>query len=158
MLKLIFYFLKSLSVVVSVYVGLYGYDYLKAGNKVFELFQARGWSVIINDHLVNRALGMMMAIVGVFSGMTGWLVHRMVPSWFNGLFQESETNAEFAFWYAFAYGILSSILVLNVVSSAVDTVVVCFAESPNELRANHPQVAQRMIQAWRAAYPSDCGF
>jgi hypothetical protein len=133
---------------------------LKAGNKVFELFQARGWSVIINDHLVSRALGMMMAIVGVLSGMTGWLVYLMVPSWFNGIFPnpESESAAEFAFWLSFAYGILSSILVLNVVSSAVDTVVVCFAESPNELRANHPQVAQRMIQAWRAAYPSDCGF
>jgi len=46
------------------------------------------------------------------------------------------------------------ILQLGVVASATDTVIVCFAESPNEFQANHPELSQHMLEAWRQMYPS----
>ena len=140
-------------------MGLYGYDYFEAGNKVFQLFQARGWTVIINDQLTARATGMLSLTLALMSGITGWLVHFAMPTlWFTGIVSTPAAAAKLAFWTSFGYGLVSSIVVLRVVSSAVDSVVVCFAESPNELRANHSYIARRMIDAWRLAYPSDCGF
>ena len=126
---------------------------------VFQLFQARGWTVIINDQLVSRATGMLSLALALASGISGWLIHFAMPNiWFHGVVNTPAAEAKLAFWTAFVYGLICSIVVLRVVSSAVDSVVVCFAESPNELRANHSYIARRMIDAWRAAYPSDCGF
>lgn len=44
---------------------------------------------------------------------------------------------------------------MRVVASAVDTVIVCFAESPNDFRRHHPQLHQAMVQAWLATYPTE---
>jgi hypothetical protein len=142
-------------------VGLYGYSYVTAGTKVFQLFQARGWTVIINDQLVSRANGMLMVVIALASGVSGWLIHFTMPqSWFYDIVgSDSPADAaKLAFWSTFGYGLVSAIVVLRVVSSAVDSVVVCFAESPNELRIHHAYIARRMTESWRAAYPSECGF
>ena len=47
---------------------------------------------------------------------------------------------------------------LGVVGSACDTCIVCFAESPNDFNANHPELFQQMMGAWRQIYPSDFGM
>ena len=50
------------------------------------------------------------------------------------------------------------LLKLGVVASATDTVIVCFAESPNEFRANYPQLSHDMLSAWRQIYPNEIGI
>ena len=35
------------------FVGLYGFSYIEAGKNVFQLFQQKGWTVIITDDLGN---------------------------------------------------------------------------------------------------------
>lgn len=44
---------------------------------------------------------------------------------------------------------------MSVVSSAVDTVLVCFAEAPGELRQNYPRLSNQMVRAWRRVYPDE---
>jgi hypothetical protein len=51
-----------------VYVGLYGYPFLEAGQQVIRLFTARGWTVIISDYLVQRVLVMVSMTVGLVTG------------------------------------------------------------------------------------------
>lgn len=46
-------------------------------------------------------------------------------------------------------------LQMSVVSSAVDTVIVCFAEAPNELRLHYPFLSDQMVRAWRRTYPEE---
>jgi len=133
-----------------VYVGLYGYDYWTAGKQVSTLFQARGWSVIINDHLISRSLSMMSLLIGLVTGLVGVLL---------GLIFLGPLEAIPAFFLGAVLGGASCQILFGVVTSAVNTVVVCFAESPNQLRTNHdPELFRDLIQAWRKAYPQDCGF
>ena len=47
-----------------VYIGLYGYDYLTAGNKVVTLFAERGWTAIMNDQLVSSVLTLVSTTIG----------------------------------------------------------------------------------------------
>lgn len=47
---------------------------------------------------------------------------------------------------------------MSVVSSAVDTVIVCFAEAPNDLRLNFPHLSDQMVRAWRKVYPQEFVF
>lgn len=53
--------------------------------------------------------------------------------------------------------VLSSIL-MSVVSSAVNTVIVCFAEAPREFQQNHPELSREMVAGWRESWPEECGF
>jgi hypothetical protein len=133
-----------------VYVGLYGYDYWTAGKQVTTLFQQRGWSVIVNDQLVNRSLAMMSTLIAFITGVIGVIV---------GFFFLGPLGAAYSFLMGFVLGMTSCGILFGVVTSAVNTVVVCFAESPNQLRFNHsPELYQKLAHAWRVAYPNDCGF
>jgi hypothetical protein len=57
-----------------VYVGLYGYSYLDAGKNVLMLIQNRGWTTIISDDLVDRALLTTSIGIGLFTGFIGYIV------------------------------------------------------------------------------------
>lgn len=46
----------------------------------------------------------------------------------------------------------------GIVASATDTVIVCFAESPNDFQSNHPLLSQEMLNAWRQIYPNEFGL
>lgn len=134
-----------------VYVGLYGYDYLTAGKQVAGLFKARGWEVIINDNLVSRSLSMMSLFIMSVTGFVGLLLGFVLLG-FKGAFQ--------AFALGFLLGGSSCRVLFGVVTSAVNTVVVCFAESPNQLLQNghDPQHFSELVEGYRKAYPNDCGF
>ncbi|KAL3940220.1 MAG: hypothetical protein SGBAC_005204 [Bacillariaceae sp.] len=171
-----------------VYVGLYGYDYWTAGSKVFHLFKARGWSVMLNDHLVARYLTLLQGLLSLLSAVVcqfwGWLfVIRPLSA---ALEQEAENDPDNQkydparvsvlwysfFWVGFVLGMSLSSVLFRLISSAVDTVVVCFAEAPNQLSVLgrqrrqqqqqrpvlKPSLANEMIMAWRQVYPQECGF
>ena len=75
-----------------VYVGLYGYPYLKAGKSVMELFHNRGWDAVIADDLVSNVLFMVSVVVGLVSGVIGWGVLKgQQAEWFPTLTQPGDT-------------------------------------------------------------------
>jgi Plasma-membrane choline transporter len=131
-----------------VYIGLYGYDYLTAGQKVMALFGERGWIAIINDNLVNRVLVLACVVIGALTGCVGLF--------FSGWVSEFGGAATLvAFGVPFLLGTAMASIFMGVVESAVDTVVVCFAEAPLEFERNHPGLFAQMATAWRQVYPEE---
>ena len=53
------------------------------------------------------------------------------------------------------FGYAISATLFSIVSSAVNTVIVCYAEAPNEFQANHPELSNRMRDSWRQAWPNE---
>ena len=49
--------------------------------------------------------------------------------------------------------VLTSVL-MSIVSSAVNTVIVCYAEAPQEFQKQHPNLSEQMCVSWRQAFPS----
>lgn len=137
-----------------VYVGLYGYDYLTAGKKVLELFEARGWTTIINDNLVQRCLVLVALTVGAITGFVGILLAR-ATGWATATVGEDADRI--VFLICFVVGMCITNILMGVVLSAVDTVIVSFAEAPTEFETNHPALYQNMVTKWQAVYP-DCGL
>jgi len=128
------------------YVGLYGFDYLSSGKKAMELFQAKGWTTIITDNLVHRSLRIVAVVVGALSGFLGMLIGMAAgygPSIFVPYFFISLSMAN---------------ILMNVVLSAVDTVIVAFAEAPAEFEMHHPALSSNMVLKWRQVFPDECGF
>jgi hypothetical protein len=129
-----------------VYVGLYGYSYVEAGKNVLSLFRHRGWTAIISDSLVTRMLIMMSFCVG--------LVNAVLTALFSWIFERGtgEEIAIAALW-ALLIGFLLSGLVFQVLVSAVDSIIVLYAEAPQEFAENHPELAREMQETWTQAWP-----
>jgi len=133
-----------------VYVGLYGYGYMEAGKNVMTLFRNRGWDVIIADDLVGNALGLTALMVGCLMGSIG-LVLENSTDWFDAF--GSDFSQAGAFLVAFLMGLVIASITFNIVGSAVNAVIVLYAEAPAEFAENHPALSSQMRQAYLEAYP-----
>jgi Plasma-membrane choline transporter len=131
------------------YVGMYHYGFFEAGIKATELFEKRGWTTIVSDDLVQNVLLLTSLAMG---GMTGCFAHTITQ-----MYDLSITPLQGAGMSSFVVGtvigLVLSNIVFSVVSSAVNTVLICFASSPVEFEANHSLLSSEMRQAWREVWP-----
>jgi len=135
-----------------VYVGLYGFGYIEAGKNVIQLFQQKGWSVIITDDINARVMLMMQLGVGALTGLVGMLVALADQNLLANIGIEDGVGIV-AFFICFVVGLVFSGILMSVVGSSVNTVIVCFAESPAEFEANHPDLSREMRSAWMQSWP-----
>lgn len=135
-----------------IYVGLYGYGYIDAGKNVISLFKSRGWNVIISDNLVQRTLALFSFIIGLITGILCLLTALLIE----GVENESGWGGN-AFVIGLISGMILSGIMMGLIESAVDAIIVCFAEASAEFRGNHPELAEEMENAWASAWP-DRGF
>jgi len=134
------------------YVGLYGFDYISSGKKAMELFEARGWTTIITDDLVQRSLTLITIVISALSGIVGMVLSKAV-GW-----STSSGDDGIVFFACFLIGFSVAQIFISVVVSAVDTVIVAFAEAPAEFNTHHPALYNNMVQKWRLVFPQECGF
>lgn len=134
-----------------VYVGLYGFSFMEAGANVMTLFRNRGWTSIIADVMVDTVLRLLAVAVALFSGLLFLLTMYLIDN--DILVQDGSWVFGVLTIFAMLIGYMMAITVFSVVGSAVNTVIVCYAEAPNEFQTNHPLLSERMTDAWRRAYP-----
>ena len=118
------------------------------------LFVERGWTAIINDNLVVRVLNLVSLVIGALTGCVGLLLASVRPGWIEE-FGSSSTLV--AFSIPALIGTAMAYILMSVVASAVDTVVVAFAEAPMEFERNHPGLSSQLVAAWREVYPEEFG-
>lgn len=145
-----------------VYVALYGYDYLTAGSKVMTLFRERGWTTIVQDDLIQRvlqlaslALGVLTAALAVGLQAATTTANHKDDDDGSGSNNNDKTTAAALFALALATGTAVGHVVFGVVSSAVDTCLVAWAEAPVELERHHPGLYAAQVAAWRTAHPQE---
>ena len=146
-----------------IYVGLYGYGYIEAGKNVMTLFRNRGWEAIIADDLVGNVFFILSMCVGGLCAAIGYFIGSNPP---DGWFENSPSaalgvdsgiaDAGVCAFLGFLAGLVLSSILYSSIASAVNTVIVCFAEGPAEFEANHPELSRKMRECWLAFYP-DCG-
>jgi hypothetical protein len=145
-----------------VLVGIYGRSYLDSGKRVMELFQNVGWTVVVTDRLVGFVLGFVIVENGIVTGLVALGVERWVTSTYGD--GDEEPGESWVFgplpgwpYYAFAIGFLMGIVVssvmMSVIQGAVNTLIVCWADLPSSFRENHPDWAEKLIEAWSSAFP-----
>mmetsp|Transcript_13614 Transcript_13614/g.19473 ORF Transcript_13614/g.19473 Transcript_13614/m.19473 type:complete len:492 (-) Transcript_13614:128-1603(-) len=138
-----------------VYVGLYGYSYLEAGKNVMTLFRNKGWSTIITDDLASNVLFMVSVGIGLLTGLVGLILASIDKNIFAGIGYE-ENVGSVGFIIGLLVGFLLCSVHMSIVASAVNTVIVCYAEAPAEFEQNHPVLSAHMRSAWIEAYPMEC--
>jgi len=128
-----------------IYVAIYGYNFIDAAKGVVTLFKTRGWTTIITDNLISNVLTMVSIGVGVLTGLIGALVANV-----NNM--ELEIGG---FALGFFFGFTLTQVLMGVVGSAVNAVIVCYAEDPAVFQTNYPQLSDAMRSTWREAWPAD---
>jgi hypothetical protein len=53
----------------------------------------------------------------------------------------------------FIIGLVLSSILMGVVSSAVNTVIICFAENPLDFQTCHPDLCEELNSAWVSVWP-----
>jgi ABC-type nickel/cobalt efflux system permease component RcnA len=124
---------------------------MEAGSSVMTLFRNRGWTSIITDMMVDTVLFMVSVGVGALTALSAVLIGLALS-----MGDASTLGAAAVLAFILGYGMAATLF--SVVSSAVNTVIVCYAEAPNEFQANHPQLSDRMRGAWRQAWPNEFGY
>jgi multisubunit Na+/H+ antiporter MnhC subunit len=133
-----------------VYVGIYGFDYIRSAKEVYSLFMNRGWEAIIADSLISDTLFLVSLVVGAIMGSIAVLLQYTSQTFT----QDTGNDAlGIAFFLGFIVGLSITSILMSVIGSAVNTVIVLFAEAPNEFQRNHPELSQRMRTLWAQVYP-----
>jgi Plasma-membrane choline transporter len=135
-----------------VYVGLYGYSFLDAGKNVMNIFKSRGWTAIIADMLVDSVLSMVAIAIGVLTGVALLLVSYCIGIDLN------YGNWAVPLILGSIFGFVLAVTLFSVVGSAVNTVIVCYAEAPAEFQMNHPKLSEEMRASWLRAWPNDFSY
>lgn len=131
------------------YVGLYNYGFLDAGRHADELFERRGWKLIVSDDLVPNVLLMTSLVVG---GVTGLFAYAL--SSLDGLHVLSLNEpGTVSFGTGFVVGLVLTSVLFGIISSSVNAVIICFASCPVDFEENHPELSHEMRDAWREVWP-----
>eukprot|EP00667_Euglena_gracilis_P007836 EG_transcript_7912 len=120
--------MQYFNVYALVHSALYGKPYVYAAMDTVHLIRQCGLSTLIHDSLINPLL-LMTSIVG------GCIIGSLVS------LATMETPAFLCAWLVASAAIG---VTMSVVSAAVVTVFVCFAEEPDTLRLTNPELHQRI--------------
>ncbi|KAH9118503.1 hypothetical protein LEN26_012061 [Aphanomyces euteiches] len=136
------------------YVGIYGFDFRTAGKAVMDLFKGRGWTAIINDDLSSTALAIGAFGVGVLTCCIGLVVARFAPVDWAAEFGHDESTRYVIFGVlGFIAGFSMAMILANLVTTALHTIFVCFAEDPIAFQQSHPDHYNELILTWRHFQP-----
>lgn len=135
-----------------VFVGLYGFSYIKAAKSVFQLFRNRGWEAVIADDLVSNTLLLVSIVAGGIAGAIGVAIQAA-----SGLFSNTDTGSinvlAYVFLLGFVVGLVVTSTMMGVIGSGVNAVIVLFAEAPAEFQQNYPELSGKMREIWSRTYP-----
>lgn len=138
------------------FVGLHGEGYIQSGKQVISLFKQRGWTALVNDHLADAVMFTMKISVSLLSALGGWWLVNHDNDIFEGVGVSSEGDDVYGFVGGALIGYLICSIMMELVSSAVNAVIVCFAEAPDAFNRNHKELCDEMLTAWKNAYPDEC--
>ena len=131
------------------FVSIYGHDFKTAGRAVFDLFAKLGWTTIINDDHIEMTLNIGSLGVAGITALLGYLYATVM-----------NMSSEWATIIAIVgglFGFVMSGVTLSVVSSAVATIFVCFADAPAPFFRTHPDHAEALTNAWTRFHGEDFG-
>ncbi|CAF0833344.1 unnamed protein product [Rotaria sp. Silwood1] len=134
-----------------VFSALTGQSFRAASRSFLDLFQQRGWTMIINDDLAGSALTIVTLAIGFISaGIGGVATYVAMPH-----SHSRAAIAGMAALFCFTIGLAMGTIMASILSSGVRTAFVCFAMNPSALGTTHPEHLQNLLLAWYQFHPQE---
>lgn len=129
-----------------IFVGIHNLSYSEAASKVIELFEMRGLSTLLTQNVVSNLLFVSSVIISCMVGLFGLILSIATQSIYI-----DQTPTEI-FGIAAVVGFIGSRIFMCVIESAVNSVIVLFAESPYLLQSKEPSIYKEMSESWSCSY------
>ncbi|ETV97329.1 hypothetical protein H310_09669 [Aphanomyces invadans] len=135
------------------YVGLHGFSFVTAGRHVTDMFASKGWTAIVNDDLAHWVFFLGNLVVGALSAWIGlqFVTVDVAAKVFPGVAKPEYLVVV----SAFLIGYIVNSVFMTVMSAAVTTVFVLWAEDPQGWQLTHPDHYARLHAAWLEVYPNE---
>jgi len=132
-----------------IYAALTDQSFRDASRSFLDLFQRRGWTMIINDDLAGNALAIVTIAIGfVSAGIGGIATYVAMPH-----SSSRAAIAGMAAFFCFKIGLAMGTIMSSILSSGVRTAFVCFAMNPAALGSTHPDHLSNLLLAWYKFHP-----
>jgi hypothetical protein len=128
-----------------VLVALYGHTFVDSARGVKGLMSNKFWELLINDSLLSAVFFMGSMMSGAVAGVVGGI-------WAHSVSIEAAGGIAVL---AFVIGFVLSSLFMIVLSSAVATTYVVWAEDPAAMLRNRPEHYNRIAAAAQGKYPAE---
>jgi len=128
------------------YVGIYGHDFKTSGKAVLSLFKNRGWTAVINDNLTSNALSIGGIGIGIVCGIIGILIGKIIPQSYLGPFENDPSGYIYIFIFSMLIGIFMINILNTIITTAIHTIFICFAEDPIAFRNYHPEHYDELVE------------
>lgn len=138
------------------FVGIHGDSYIQGGREAVSLFKKRGWVALIADGLAEAVMIFIKLAIAAICGIAGWYLVSYDDDIFEGIGISRDKDDMVGFGAGLLIGYLLAGIMMELVSSAINAVIVCFAEAPAEFEKNYPELCAEMLEAWKDAYPDEC--
>eukprot|EP00003_Mantamonas_plastica_P011991 TRINITY_DN2198_c0_g1_i1.p1 TRINITY_DN2198_c0_g1~~TRINITY_DN2198_c0_g1_i1.p1 ORF type:complete len:450 (+),score=86.66 TRINITY_DN2198_c0_g1_i1:577-1926(+) len=113
-------------------VAIYGKPYCAAATDTWNMIKDRGFEAIVNDNLISNVLWFGCFISGVISacisGIWAYSIRSISQEW------------PVAVTIGFFIGFVMMLTCMEIVESAVASIFVCFADAPEVMRSNMPEL------------------
>ena len=123
---------------------------------MISLFKQRGWSSLVGDVLADAVMLTMKISVSLLTALAGWWLVNKDNDIFVGIGIEADQDDAVGFIIGGLIGYIISSIMMELVGSAVNAVIVCFAEAPAVFHSHHTELCEEMLTAWKRAYPDEC--
>ena len=128
--------------------AMYGMTYFDAAKHVSSLMSAKFWELLVNDSLTSSVFWMGSFIGGMVAGVVGGL-------WAWSALDQSSAVTYLLVLLCFVIGFNVASLFMAVIDSAVATTLVVWAEDPQSMHRNRPELHDKIAQAAQQAYPTE---
>jgi Plasma-membrane choline transporter len=106
---------------------------------------------LIADRLADKVLAVVCLGISLSCGVVGLAAGTAFDDLLDDFgFEHAHAPT---FLIGVTVGFFFSSIQMAIVSSAINTVIVCYAEAPEEFQMNHPELSQHMRNAWAESWP-----
>ncbi|GAV54010.1 hypothetical protein ZYGR_0AK05120 [Zygosaccharomyces rouxii] len=117
------------------FITLYGKPYLKAARETWHMMKDKGFDILINDNLINIALGQYSLFAGYMSALCGCLYLHITRSDYNILTDFNVSAVIISFFIALQLCNITN----ETVRSGVSTFLVTLGNDPELFHVNYPR-------------------
>ena len=94
--------------------------------------------------------------VALLTALMGWWLVQHDNDIFVGVGIDPEKDDIVGFCAGGLIGYIVASIMMELIGSAVNAVIVCFAEAPQVFQQHHKELCDEMLTAWKRAYPDEC--
>ncbi|AMD22517.1 HHL253Cp [Eremothecium sinecaudum] len=126
------------------FIALYGKPYLRAARETWHLIREKGLDALVNDNLINLALGFYTLFVGYISALISYLYLRYTKPAYN---DDGNFNVPLM-----AFSLLIALQIVNIatetIRSGTATFFVALGNDPEVFHVSHPQRFDEIFRAY----------